>query len=138
MTIADINVFNFTQTQLKALERAKHDGLDTFVYSGRNYSVNDFDMENVQKMMPEILLKNEPKLENGLIIKMVEYDSSEVNYVSFLNEPSSANKCIKENPEFIKELCWCDDECGGCYHQLIMNQYINIDVERPTRCFAKF
>jgi hypothetical protein len=135
-TIADINVFNFTQNQLKALERAKHDGLDSFVYSGRNYSVNYFDMENIEKMMPDIVLRNEQKLENGLIIKMIEYESNVVNYVSFLDQPSSSNKCIKENVEFKNELCWCDNECGGCYDKLTIVQYINIDMDRPTRSFA--
>jgi len=133
-TIADINAYNLTASQRKAYERAKLQGQNNFEYAGRIYRVDDIDNQYIEKVMPDIEFKSDQKLDNGLIIKLIEYESKTVNFVSFLDKPSQTNKCIKDDLEYRKELCWCNDKCSECYDNIQLQiRYIAIGEKRPNK-----
>jgi hypothetical protein len=139
-TIADINAYNLTTEQRKAYERAKVKGQHSFEYVGRRHKVSDIDIENIEKVMPDIELRSDQKLENGLIIKMIEYDSQTINYVSYLDKPSNTNKCIKEEDtddlpvKLRKKLCFCNNKCGECYQNTELQvRYLAINEQRPSK-----
>lgn len=140
-TIADINAYNLTAKQRKAYERAKVTGQRSFEYAGRSYKVKDINIEYIEKVMPDIELRSDQKLENGLIIKLIEYDSDTVNYVSFLDKPSHTNKCIKKDMEDLpfwiklrKRLCFCNNKCGDCYENIELQvRYLAIDKQKPSK-----
>lgn len=78
LTIGDINFQNLTPKQREAWSKAKEAGLKEYEFLGRKYKTSETEPES-HKMMAEIELKSEQKLANGLIMKMFEYDSDEVN-----------------------------------------------------------